>query len=460
MDKIMNRTTLTVILVSLFIGTQAAAWPFDMRRTTEEASNVVSVTIEADQDKILNGDCDAMAMIEVTGSDDGRAERVPVAIALVLDSSGSMRGQKIEDAKRAATALVEQLYVGDIVTVISYDNRARGHLNNYVITEDRFTAYNAISQIQANGNTCISCGINLAYGALSTAPSSHVRRMVMLSDGNANEGVVTDEGLRGLAAQASGSRGIVSSTIGLGTDYNEGLMTAMSSGGTGNYYFLPGANAISRVLEREFASLSTTVATQVTLIVKPENGVTLRDSDAVGSSRDGNSLVITVGQLSQGQTRQFLVPVNLPPGDLGTIITVEASYTPVNGSPTYTVASLELVRTDDPTLAAASLNRGVASFEARLETADDVDAAMSLYGGGNVEAAQNQLQERAEILRSQAVLYGDAVLEEEAEAIEELADEISGASSGSTQGLSIQRQNRARGMEVRDGTAPAEMFHE
>ncbi|MFT6400360.1 MAG: Ca-activated chloride channel family protein, partial [Bradymonadia bacterium] len=252
------------------------------------AGDGVDVRLAADQSRLLVSDTNGTLLVEVIGRDDATIERTPVAIALVIDTSGSMAGDKIEQARVAAARLVSQLENGDVLTVVTYGRSAATIVRAEELGEDRSDILGVIRAITTAGNTCMSCGMEVAYDLLSDAPAGHVRRAVVLSDGQANQGISSADGLSNLAAHA-GDAGTVTATIGLGSDYNEVLMAGVASAGTGAYYFMPDGTAMASILERELNALSNTVARDLYLTVRSDGPARIEASDILGATatKDG-----------------------------------------------------------------------------------------------------------------------------------------------------------------------------
>lgn len=421
-------------------------------------SGVVQLSLAFDQTLVAAGDDDAVLMVEVRGAEDGETVRTPVSMAVVIDVSGSMAGEKIDHAKEAASRLVDRLAEGDLLTLIVYDTSARTLLSNYAISNDNSSAQLAIHGIGTGGNTCVSCGLDAAFTALESAPHAHLRRVVMLSDGNANRGVTDSDGLRERASGALERSRTVTSTIGLGTDYNEDLLAAISVGGTGAYYFLPDGAAMAGILDRELAALERTVATELAISVTPGDGVTLGETEAVGARRDGDGLVFNLGQLAAGEVRRFLVPLTLPAGNLGEVVRAVAGFRPVGGEVAEIQLAGRLERTDEVDAATASRNSEVIAQQERLASVAEIDTAMRELRGGDTGGARARLTRRAAELEAQAGEAAAPALAEEAAAVRALADALE-EEPDADEARTLYLQNQARGNEVRQGVDAEQMYH-
>jgi len=183
----------------------------------------------------------------------------PVEIALVIDRSGSMSGRKLEITKQACARLIRALNPQDKIAVVMYDD----HVN--VISElaaPTTALANVVERIESGGST------NLYGGWLAGAKILHPGgRVILLSDGLANCGRYTDA--HSLAHHAEITREKyqkITTTIGVGNDYDEALMAGMARQGGGSHYFSHDAEAIIKAFSEEQFSIDSVVLADVRLI--------------------------------------------------------------------------------------------------------------------------------------------------------------------------------------------------
>src|SRR5690606_17839869 len=143
------------------------------------------------------------------------------------DRSGSMRGKRLDNAIEAARTMVRRLRDGDVVSVITYDTATQTLVPATTIdSTSRQEVVSRIGDITLGGDTCISCGIDEAMSALR-GRDGMVKRVLLLSDGEATAGVRDVEGFRRLAARAREMDCAITS-IGVDVDYNERIMSALA----------------------------------------------------------------------------------------------------------------------------------------------------------------------------------------------------------------------------------------
>ena len=425
------------------------------------STDAVELRVALDQTRVTYDDDTSYLLVEVTGRDDAETRRTPVSMAIVIDVSGSMMGEKITNARIAAHQLVDRLADGDRVTLVTYSDAAEVVLSNYQLSADRSYAHAMIDGIAARGGTCISCGLEEAYRTLRTDATGNVRRVVLMSDGHANAGISSEHELAALAGDEQMNR-IPTATIGLGTRYNADLMTAIAIAGEGAYYHLPDATAMASIFDREMSYLSRTVAQDVRVMVTPFGGATFGTPDAVGFSWRGPALEFRVGQLAAGESRQFLIPVSLPEGELNQIAVTSVQF--VSGSDrSFNELSVgsQLGRTADPAEAHASVNVDVVTRQEQLEAAREIEQALAAYQSGDTDVAVGSLRALAQELDDAGAGYGAEGITEEAEQVRMLVDELEsgGYAPGSQDVVNIEQQNTARNNEIRRGLSRDEMYH-
>jgi Ca-activated chloride channel family protein len=247
------------------------------------------------------------------GADPGEraVKRVPTDLVVVLDRSGSMQGEKIECARAAVRALVGALGEGDRFALVTYSDGA-----NVAIplgpAFDRGRWLATIDAITADGGTALSSGLDAALAIVDGARSAgRAPRVVLVSDGLANQGDSTRQGLVARAAHAAHGEYALS-TVGVGADFDEGLMAALADAGSGNFHFLASADGLDRILANEFATARETVATGLRVVIEPQPGVTVVDAAGYPLAASNGAVSFTPGTLFDGQARRIWVTLGVP----------------------------------------------------------------------------------------------------------------------------------------------------
>lgn len=241
-----------------------------------------------------------------------RAERPPVNLSVVLDRSGSMTGTKIEKAKEAAITALRRLDRGDVFSLVTYDHQIETVIPAQEAVNTEWIE-GRIRTIAAGGNTALFGGVSQGAAEVRKrlGDSRFVHRIILLSDGLANVGPSSPEDLGRLGA-ALIKEGISVTTVGVGTDYNEDLMTQLSQKSDGNSYFVESSTDLPRIFANELGDVLSIVARKVLLEIECSDGT--RPVRIIG--RDGrilgNRVEIHLNQLYGGQEKFALIELSVP----------------------------------------------------------------------------------------------------------------------------------------------------
>lgn len=243
-----------------------------------------------------------------------RSSRRPVNCAVVIDRSGSMGTEgKIEHARAAVRALIDQLRPDDILSIVIYDDIVEV-LRPAARVGDKAILRSLVDEIGPRGWTNLGGGMMEGLRqSESYLGEGYVNRVLLLSDGLANRGITDSEELARIARRYR-HRGVSLSTIGVGLEYNENLMVALANGGGGNYYYLEHATSLASIFRREFDLMSTLVAQSASLDLDPGPGVHLRDAIGCETDREGDRIRVGLGDLASGECREVTVELLVPPG--------------------------------------------------------------------------------------------------------------------------------------------------
>lgn len=245
----------------------------------------------------------------------GAALRLPTDLVVVLDRSGSMSGEKIAHARAAIRALVDRLGPQDRFALVTYSDAAEIRLPLSQATDSaRNTWLATVEGVPADGGTNMSSGLDLGLGLVNAARASgRTPRVILISDGLANQGDSSREGLRGRASRAASGEYALS-TVGVGADFDEDLMHALADAGTGNFYYLENAVNLSEIFASELSTARETVASGVTIRFVPAPGVELVDAAGYPLERGADgSVQVRPGSLFSGQDRRLWATLRIAP---------------------------------------------------------------------------------------------------------------------------------------------------
>ncbi|MEX2193900.1 MAG: VWA domain-containing protein [Thermoleophilaceae bacterium] len=272
---------------------------------------------------------------------DSDEERGPAAVQVVLDRSGSMSGGRLHAAQGALDRLITQLDPKDSLGITAFDHEVvtvlpAGPLAN------KDAARQAVWSIFSRGSTNLSSGLLRGIQEARRVANGRGATLVLLSDGQANEGVVDQVTLAGIARQAH-EQGVTTSTLGVGLHYDEALMAAIARGGTGNALFAEEPDAAAAALTGEIGGLleQTVQAASLTVRLDPAVSQVALLNDVPCQPVDGG-LMIELGDLYAGETRKLVLELaipGLPALGLAQIAELELQYVELPAITTHTVTA-------------------------------------------------------------------------------------------------------------------------
>ncbi|MBI4955947.1 MAG: VWA domain-containing protein [Myxococcales bacterium] len=335
-----------------------------------------------------------LAVEPITG-----AKRTPANLALVVDTSGSMEGQAIADARAACLTMVETLVDGDRVAIVTFGSTAEVLVPSTVLdATSRAAVRDRIAAMQARGTTNMAAGLEAALAEVrSHAEEPRIHRMVVVSDGVPND----SSRLAGLAQEA-GATGVGITTLGLGLDYDETLLASIAKASGGKFHFVRESAEVATLLEKEVLRMQRTVGRGVVLELVAGPGV--RISEVVGYALEPapGGVRVALGDVSEEETRDVIVKVGLPARSAGSHVEVlDAALryddAVVGGGAVEEHAFLGVHATADKAELGAGHDAAVELGAARASVASLVLYAIASARAGDLAHARATL-ERAEAL--------------------------------------------------------------
>jgi Ca-activated chloride channel family protein len=194
-------------------------------------------------------------LLPVRMDSERRRDEHTLALALVIDASGSMAGAKIELAKEAARATAELLGGQDALAVIAFASQPE-RLVRMQNASNRTRISQNIGRMQAQGGTSIFPALDAAFQDLLTT-TARVKHVILLTDGQTQETGIPE------LVQAMHAEGLTISTVGLGTDVNRGLLQQIAGDGGGRAYLTTDATSVPRIFVRETNTVGQNSAVEV-----------------------------------------------------------------------------------------------------------------------------------------------------------------------------------------------------
>ena len=235
-----------------------------------------------------DNELDVLVRVQAPDAPAELPKRNPLHLALVIDRSGSMSGQPLDEAKRCAEFVLDGLQPTDRLSVVVYDDQVQTLVPTMPLARqgDRCAARSARST-PAAPPTCTAAGSRAPRRSRRTPRTNITSRVILLSDGCANHGLVDHDPIYAQCADFARA-GVTTSTYGLGHGFNEELMIGMARHGQGSSYYGQTADDLMDPFREEFELLNALCARRLRLEIEPAPGVKakmLNDYVADGDER-------------------------------------------------------------------------------------------------------------------------------------------------------------------------------
>ncbi len=379
----------------------------------------LSLTGRLSHPYLVPGTSDVFATLEVTAVDVPGAKRAPVNLALVIDRSGSMSGSKIENARRAASKLVELLDENDRLSVVHYGTDVSAMGGVFCTPENKVKLKRYIANISDEGGTNIGDGLAVGEKHIARALSDfRVNRLLLLSDGQPTVGLTTSQGLAKVVRTIR-ERGVSVTSLGVGADFNEDLMQRLADVGGGSYGFISGSDtsAMATLFQRDLEQAGTMVARAAMLNFELPAGVRFVEVYGRPVSQLGNTVSITLPDFSARQVEKMVVHLTASPAVRNGSIDIAAfklAYTDVLTEKAADARlSLAAMVTEDNTLAMQNRDKGAVVAASKARAAVNYQKAAQAIDEGNFAEAKRSLEANEQLFFDADQVAGEGSVADE-----------------------------------------------
>jgi Ca-activated chloride channel homolog len=321
------------------------------------------------------------------------APRPPINLGVVVDTSGSMEGAAIDDARAACLSLLDTLSEGDRLALVAFHSSADVLLPSTRLTKENMAEVRArIGAMKARGTTDLAGGLSAGLGeVMKSFQASGVNRVVLLSDGVPNE-----EAPILPLARSAGQQGVSITALGLGLEINETLVGMVAGESGGKYHFVKDSSKVASVFRDEVLRLKRVVGRGASIALSPGPGVVVEEVVGLPSSRQGNRVNVLLGDMSEGDARDIVVRLSVSGRRAGSVVELldanlafEGASAPGRRLVANTFVSARA--SDDAAVIEAGRDREVERAAARVGLADKIVKAVAAARGGNVQLATSIL---------------------------------------------------------------------
>jgi Ca-activated chloride channel family protein len=245
--------------------------------------------------------------------------REPVNVSFVIDRSGSMGGSKIALAREAVVQALRMLKATDRFSVVAYDDQVEVLVSSTLASSEAVRNATAkVQELEARGSTDLCGGWLKGCEEVAThLQRDQIARCLLLSDGMANHGI-TDRDLLARHAEELRQRGIATSTIGVGADFDERTLTGISTAGGGHFYFVETPVQIPDCLTGELGEALEIVARDAAIMIRAGRGIDVTTLNQFPVRRESEDLVsVRLGDIASRQDVSIVLRLTFPAGPEG-----------------------------------------------------------------------------------------------------------------------------------------------
>jgi len=352
----------------------------------------------------------AYVLMEILPTEVMATVQMPVNFSLVLDTSGSMDGEKIERLKDAVEYVIDLLSPEDTISIIDFSSSSHVMVKSQRATSasDRAKLKAAVRKLSAGGGTEIAPALRDGLDEVKKYRSQNsIDRVILLTDGQ-----TSNEKACLKMADSAGKDSIPVIGLGIGSDWNEDLLRDIGqrSGGEADYIAQP--HEIGQYFQGVVQSMQASVVQNAVLTLHLVSGVEIRKiwrvlpaiSDLGYSPISGHGVIVPLGELEKTQGQALMAELLLPSRQAGTyrIAQAEVAYDVPMLNLTQEKARGDVVMsfTHDPVLSQQA-NPRVMNIVEKVTAFKLQTRALSEMDAGNIAGATQKLRAAATILLNQ-----------------------------------------------------------
>jgi len=238
------------------------------------------------------------------------------AVQVVLDRSGSMDGHPLEAAKGSLLKLVDRLAPQDAFGLVAFDDSALVIVPIRTMADHHMPSIRkAIREMATGGSTDISAGYLMGLRELTRVQASGGSTLLLISDGHANAGETSPKFFSDVATKSATDK-VTTSSIGLGTGYDETILEALAQGGGGAHRFAGTIDEAVGAIAAEVDDLLDKTIVNAALRLTPTSLMTEAPAiellQRLPYWKDGETYVVQLGDLYGGENRRFVIDIPVP----------------------------------------------------------------------------------------------------------------------------------------------------
>jgi Ca-activated chloride channel family protein len=197
----------------------------------------------------INGKPYYLLMVMPADQQELSVATLPRETIFIIDTSGSMHGVSIKQAKRAVQLALKGLKAGDMFNIIEFNSVTTSlyRESKAVTTQSLLAASNFVKHLEADGGTEMRPALSRALD--SSPAEEHLRQVVFITDGSVG---YEDELFSMIEDRLGGARLF---TVGIGSAPNSWFMRKAAQAGRGSYTFISALHEVQEKMHDLFMKL-------------------------------------------------------------------------------------------------------------------------------------------------------------------------------------------------------------
>lgn len=353
----------------------------------------IDILVAVERNKIPIGQKHKLhLLIKVRGISNGQQQRRPLNLGFVLDRSGSMEGGKLDYTRQAVELCMTHLDEKDIQSIVIFDHEVEMLMApTKLVNKDM--AKKVLQKVWARGTTNLSAGLIMGGNLVGhNSSDERINRVLVLTDGQANQGITSADGLATIAGKI-GDRGIGVTCLGVGEDFDEEVLIGISEAGRGNFYYIENPDQIPSIFEQELEGLLQVLAQKLEINI---DSPYLTKAYGYIPEVTEKGFNFALPDLYSGEEKVLILEMELPAMQSGTqkLVNIKVSYFDTFSMQEQIVeVPVDIFAGDIEQIGDADANPEVEKHLRRLRMAEAQNEALSKADEGDFDSARELLKE-------------------------------------------------------------------
>jgi uncharacterized protein YegL len=203
-------------------------------------------------------------IVKISSSNSTPTIKTALGSCIVIDKSGSMKGKKLDNVKKAVLNILDQYEDDDIISIITFDFNVQ-LLVPPTLANQRKKIKKAVKKIKPDGPTSLYTALNKSIELCKKLKNANPR-ILLFTDGYPTD--IKDSEKYSLLIRDAFASGITTSTIGVGQFYNDIILRTVSDNGGGWWEHISDLDKIDDAFNKEFEQSKTIVTRHPFLVLK------------------------------------------------------------------------------------------------------------------------------------------------------------------------------------------------